>query len=960
MKRQYLSILLLVALVLASVSFLTSCKDYANDISNLQDQIDKAALTTDVQTLKSQVEANAQKELATADTAKKAFDQAVANAAAISGHTTNINAINQSLEATNNTIKSNAEKAAARIDSLARAGAVTDTKITDLQIATKDAADSAALALSKNRELFGELTDVSKELSGEIKTIQNTLTQWAEAKSLYYTANEIDNKLDILAGDIEYALVDLSDLRKTVEGYQVTVNALYTAVTGVYLLEAGDFKKELNFKVGTITTSDQKDFTFGKEELDDKNYPHSAAPTYTYVNGDQLTFPEEILIRVNPVNAKVDKDMIRFFDSKGGNLDNFLEVVSVTKYDEYLTRASETGLWRVKLQLKKPYDKETVPQKDNSKTENNSILFAVGVNNTLSQTSIDAAADRYVLSDYDLTVDTIGYTKATSLDSVKVNGTAIKANGKEPTIDKDGTPLVEAKNGIFEISFEDESLKDQVDCFYVICDDQHASETDQWKEASVWQKYEYTGLNKVVKVENGVGKDTVSVKLDSGTYDEVQFRIFAVNYDGTLVETNGRAFRVSMGSIKASVKGDINFVSYQKMETDWLPVSGTLTDGQYGSVDLVSKSTVTVMDDNKNEVTLKVEYAKDNTGTRPTKDSEIKYVKFSLDESSKNEPTIKNWLNEGKAVGVLADESHPANNAIQVTLTKKMPTSESARKVLGYEGMSSDGVYTAYMYPYIRAINATTPYFGPFWGEFAKTVYHHMATNNSKFDNNYTITVDNMVKKSQTSEYTESLDVKRTINNQNWLLYTDGISLVDNKTQHKTVVKYNFGNISSEANGSYEILLETFQTILASPLDDSVQKFECVTSEGNSILYGENASNSQVLKNVKATNSSGLSGFDKTLNALIKGNDQKYINTASYITAKLISNNTKQEDYFTVTIYVGYDENKITCYFTAKKKSNDTESNPAADVPSTLVVTLTDAFKHTHTINIPFTVKRRE
>ena len=43
MKRKYFSALLMGTLTVASMSTFTSCKDYDDDISNLQEQIDKLA-----------------------------------------------------------------------------------------------------------------------------------------------------------------------------------------------------------------------------------------------------------------------------------------------------------------------------------------------------------------------------------------------------------------------------------------------------------------------------------------------------------------------------------------------------------------------------------------------------------------------------------------------------------------------------------------------------------------------------------------------------------------------------------------------------------------------------------------------------------------------------------------------------------------------------------------------------
>ena len=56
MKRKYFSALLMGALTIASVSTFTSCKDYDDDIDNLQSQIDKAGLQSDIEALRTQLQ----------------------------------------------------------------------------------------------------------------------------------------------------------------------------------------------------------------------------------------------------------------------------------------------------------------------------------------------------------------------------------------------------------------------------------------------------------------------------------------------------------------------------------------------------------------------------------------------------------------------------------------------------------------------------------------------------------------------------------------------------------------------------------------------------------------------------------------------------------------------------------------------------------------------------------------
>lgn len=81
MKRKYFSALLMGALTIASVSTFTSCKDYDDDIDNLQSQIDKAGLQSDIDALKTQLQDAASTASAAKTTAESAL--AKANAAAV-------------------------------------------------------------------------------------------------------------------------------------------------------------------------------------------------------------------------------------------------------------------------------------------------------------------------------------------------------------------------------------------------------------------------------------------------------------------------------------------------------------------------------------------------------------------------------------------------------------------------------------------------------------------------------------------------------------------------------------------------------------------------------------------------------------------------------------------------------------------------------------------------------------
>lgn len=85
-------------------------------------------------------------------------------------------------------------------------------------------------------------------------------------------------------------------------------------------------------------------------------------------------------------------------------------------------------------------------------------------------------------------------------------------------------------------------------------------------------------------------------------------------------------------------------------------------------------------------------------------------------------------------------------------------------------------------------------------------------------------------------------------------------------------------------------------------------------------------------------------------NTVFGGKLSERYNKYVHIDAKLISNGSLLEDYYTATVTNGV--------ITFHKQSAAT--NPTADVASTLVLTMTDAFGHENVYKLPFTVKRAE
>ena len=923
MKRKYLSALLMGVLTLSSVSTFTSCKDYDDDINSLQEQVNKAALSSDVEALKTQVNNAASSAQNAATKAEEALTKAGANATEIA------------------TVKALATKNGTDVAKALTGAANAATAASNAATAASNAATAAATAQDSANAALTKIAGMDKELKKLALNAQS-----------HVTATQLKNSLDSLSDVINKATSDsIANLTKIVNGYKGGINALYTAVTEVSLMGSWNsnnctgnsiFNGDCNlwFQTGTIDTN----YTFGAKEKDDKNGEHSADPKKSYVKDASINFPSEFLVRVNPVNAKITPDMIKLIDSKGNDLDKLVKVVDVEKYDNLLTsRASETGLWTVKVQLQDGVKKENVAQR----AENGqNILYAVAVNNTASQAETVAdAASRYVVSTYDLTVrGAYDYQGATDLGAVKV-----KAESKDwktvsslkPNPGTGATDLVYAANGEnVLVSFENLS---NVDRFYVVRDDKHADESGS-SELNAWKSYEYQGLNEVVAVENGNGKATLNIKINGQVGDEVQFRIFAVNYDGTLVEQKGRPFRVYVGaqSTTTSVAGNLVATGKETMETGWLPISGSLKNGAA----LPSTVWVTV---NNVKIEANVEYAKDNEGHSAADNSKIKFAKFSVAAAD-----LTKWADGATATGTIKDNANVTVNTISVSLTKVMPTAETTKALMKYswkDNQLNNGVYTAYLYPAAEAWTTAN----------VATGYKDMNQAINGLNTNFVISIANADLKAENGKnyYKNALNVTATpwkveVNNAK---DDAGVALIDNETKHETTIGYNYGKISSvKPTEDYIVNVETVQTVFACPLNTAAQTYawaqvpavygtngQVVTpaKDVNVLTYG---SEETVITNIfdclVAHNS-----FDNTVfGGKLSERYNKYVN----IDAKLISNGSKLEDYYKAEVVGG----AITFH------QQSAATNPTADVASTLVLTMTDAFGHENVYELPFTVKR--
>ena len=984
MKRKFFSTLLFGALACATLGTVTSCKDYDDDINNLQEQINKAALSSDVEALKTQVTNAATSAQNAAAKAEEALTKAGTNATEIAS----VKALATENGTKVATALTNAANAAADAQAAAQAA--------------QAAQDSANVALNKIAGLDSEL----KALAASAQT--------------HVTATQLKASLDSLADVINQATSDsIAKLTTVVNGYKGGINALYTAVTNVSLvgsLSAANPKDnqkayfEDNFDLIVKCGAIGKDIVFGKEEKDDLGGKHSATPTVTYTKDKQFGFTDEVIIRVSPANATVTPDMIKLLDSKGNDLDDVFEITEVKKFDELLTRGSgnNTGLWKVSVKPLLTTDK--LNKAVTTGTDPKQIVYAIGVNNTASQAeTVESAADRYVYSSYDLAFEAENWTASSkSLHDVLVysENTMGKSNAIDLHLAKirkgetdyskhgqDKVKFVSAASGETVI-VDCSALVGSTEYFYVVRDDSHAGESDA-SEINAWNTYSYTGLNTIYKA-NEDGKISVTIPSTAKAGDEIAFRVFGIQYDGTYTpsgdngSTTGHSFSVYVTdqNATASVAGDIKVTGSNTAETAWLPVTGKLTDNG-AKFSSYSAQSFTLETSDGETWTVSASFAQDAAGkTSATKNSEIKYVKFTatLDGTA----TMSSWTDgatASTAYAIKENDHNTVTDIFNISLTKVLPTAADAKAKVGYQWKDKqlvNGVYTAYLYPT-----------GDNWKAAATTGYKdlHQAINGLANNANAYLHIENATTGKADNTYDGTLEVKggtynATSANTGWNMTIsnaaasrDNAVLIDNKTEHNAVFGYNYGKVSSaDANNEYKVDVteDAFKIVFACPLDPSVQTFQfnnyvisatSTTPEEqvavNELYYNAGTGITTPAKEAKLpTNNKSISRYIVATNTFdnsvfggswfgtnwAAGNVfNKYILDES--TVELTSNGTDEVDYF-------------TCKFASDGQIQFTQisgtTNPPADVPSTLKLTLKDCFGHQNVYTVPFTVLRRD
>ncbi|MBF6628531.1 MAG: cell surface protein, partial [Proteiniphilum sp.] len=764
---------------------------------------------------------------------------------------------------------------------------------------------------------------------------------------------------------------DLDALSDKIDDIDATLNVLNFASINNMITEISfDYEgddvwnrdRTLNFSTAPAKLS----WTFGQ------GFPGAIQ----FVKDQRLLATESTIeVKVSPSNADVSKmlDKIYLIRRDGNNeVNTFLKAVKAERSTALRAAPSVTGLWNITFQM--PADADISDLSDLVEDNLNvPYLFQIAIENTIDEAE-DAEA-RYVHSDFGIeiaagtvnpiyndddspnvafTVDNTSYAIIKNRYLLSETGTTTPADQKwnggswnttatptvaDPTDDRRAQPFFAAEVGkTFTVELDN---PDDVFAYYVVLDKDWALESAP-SEWNAWSAYSYEGLNQVYAADEVANLKVVST---SAVNDIVGFRVMVVNYDGTLVDPDGKSFYVAVGPQSSSwnavntVVTALNPNEVVPTATESAEVNVTLSavtgaNSFTWTTDAAQNTVAPAFDVFFVDANDNILFGTDGTGAVTANFANVTKV-YTV-------ATVNDWLQytDNKVYnGTLTINNSLGNvlRTLNVSFKKVLPTGAPAGFSVKTNQIATDGVYYSYLVPdnwtAPLATQGTMPLdqvfnFGSGLLANYQTIFAASAVSGA-----------NLVPVTVTGNGTLSVDK----------------SFVDNTTQHATSVVYNYGLISTATpTVDYKVTILGFPTVFSNIYNHTYSWRWATRADlglaataalpySTSIEYGDTQS-------FDLAHIFGVSTRDSQYNAFL---DAPYLASLQVISAKLVSNANGLDEYFDVTP----DPLAGATVFTLTQKSGST--NPTADVASTLVLTAKDMYDNDVEIELPMTVTKR-
>ncbi len=499
--------------------------------------------------------------------------------------------------------------------------------------------------------------------------------------------------------------------------------------------------------------------------------------------------------------------------------------------------------------------------------------------------------------------------------------------------DRSQEPVYPAVQGVpMKIELTGE-YTESIRAMYVTLDFKENAIESAPSEWNAWQSYSYSGLNTVVE-----GTETeIVINNASAINDIIGFRVFAVNYDGTLVDPDGKAFYVSLG-VEGADWGTVNTVITPVGEAVDGTISANVAKTLTALTGAATYEWTTDVDENEIEGTPAFHVVlKDADGELFSTDGgDVTNVDFEDVTTIHTVPTALSWLayEDDKVYNgtlVIKNGTGHVIATLKVTFKKELPTTSPSGFSIKTNQLGSDGIYRSYLIPMFEDVEDWTAPDATHGSMALSQVFNFIGDALTGVDN-FDVIFANALRVNATT--VGNLIV--TPGNETLIVAKE---FIDNETEHETSVVYNYGNISTALDGvDYVIEIENFPTVFNNIYNDTYS-WEWDEDFETEITYGTTTT-------IPLTNVLGTSSSDKIYNAPLSA---PYEGSLVLKDAKLYSNGTEIEEYFTAEIVGGN--------IVLTQASDST--NPTANVPSTLVITMLDMYGHEVVIELPMTVLTR-
>ncbi len=569
MKRKVLFKFFVLAVIGAFVT-VTSCKDYDDDISRIDTDLaaaesSLAAAVTELNTLKTQV---ASLPTTTAVESAVAAAKTEAIEAAKTEATSLLNALKGGYTGTLKDINDDITDLAGLITVLqgdvSQLGSDLDDALLEI------AANKAAIALQQgilDKYLLEPGTDNVVDAINAIKVELESLATTASIENIQDQLDELSDKIDA----IDAALNVLNF---------ASINSMITGISFDY--ENDDIWARWRY-LDFSTAPARKTWTFGQ----------GFEGAIAFKTGDRILDAEQTIeVKVSPATADlkklVDAGKVYLIRRDGDNkVNNFVKAVDAERSTALRAAPTVTGLWNLTFQM--PAEANVAGLTPLVADANGSFYFAVAIENTVDQA--EDAEERFVISDFSVQIDAsnkvpvyndqdapdndliFSVKKGTEAVSAYKPHTAIKnryllsenqitapadkkwATGVWNTTetkadDTDDNRTAQNFFGVETGKTFNVKLDNPTDVFayYIVLDREWAVESSP-SELNAWNSYDIDGLDQVYKAT-----ETASLQINTAAAngDIIGFRVVAVNYDGTLVDPDGKSFYVYVGDVASS------------------------------------------------------------------------------------------------------------------------------------------------------------------------------------------------------------------------------------------------------------------------------------------------------------------------------------------------------------------------------------------------------------------------